>query len=274
MFEHSFTKERSDVVNESLEKVFGKLEPVSKMAPNRFELPITSIRRILGDKFYDMRNGNTDIIRLIVCDNGGFNIKDLKANFKKGNELIQFISMCYQGYIDLNNGTTNFSKDFMQKPNAKLCITSLAGLANYDVSIEDFLAPCSTYDDNHNIMGMKNMLEISQVSAEINKIDEALNQMQSVGNNRAIETLNENRKELTDKMVNLQNEIIDSFFEVLMKFNNTDNVRDIYDVTVIFGNQYVDPEGKQPSIVGNTVICYHDVASKNVTVLKQKFSLQ
>lgn len=273
MFEHSFFKKSSDIVNESVEKVFGKLEPVSKMTPNRFELPITSIRRILGDRFYDLRNSDTDVVRVIISDNGGFNIKDLKMNYEKGNELLQFISMCYQGFIELNGNNVNFSKDFMEKPVAKLCVTSLAGLANYDVSIEDFLSAVSTYDDNHIITGMKNMIEIGQVSEEIRKTDEAIHQMQNVGNDRAIQTLQQNRNDFTEKLVKLQGEIIDSFFEILKKFNNTDNVQDIYDITVIFANKYEDPEGKEPPIVGNTVLCYHDVASRNVTTLKRKFSL-
>ena len=91
IIQHSFFKNASEVAAESIERVFGKLEPVSKMEPNRFELPITSIRRILGDKFYNLKNSETDTVRVIICDNGGFKDKDLKLNFDKGNELLQFV---------------------------------------------------------------------------------------------------------------------------------------------------------------------------------------
>ena len=59
----------------------------------------------------------------------------------------------------------------------------------------------------------------------------------------------------------------------MKKFNNSDNVEDIYDVAMVVSNTFVDPEGKEKPIVGTTIIDYHDVASRNVVALKNKFHL-
>ena len=270
IIQHSFFKNGSDVVKESVERVFGELEPVSKMEPNRFELPITSIRRILGDKFYEAKD--VDTIRVIICDNGGFKDQDLKVNFEKGNELLQYISMLFQGFIDCNGGSEVFSTDFMEKPMARFCITSTKGLAFYDVSL-NFLAPVAKFDDNHVIVGMKNMIEIANITDEVNKVESAIQQMQSMNNTKGIEALAASREQLASKMVQYQSEIIDSFFNILKTYNNTDNVQDIFDVSIIFSNVYRDPEGKEEPLVGTSVISYHDVASRNVVALKNKFHI-
>lgn len=273
MIQHSFIKNASDTVKESVTKAFGKLETVSKMEPNRFEQPLTSIRRILGDRFYESNNMSSDIIRLIIYDNGGFKKPDLKLNYEKGNEMLQFISMLFQGFIELNENSTDFTKEFVTKPCAKLCITSTEGLVSHDVGME-FLYPVSSLDDNQKIVAMKNMLEIAQVSGEIQKADEAIQQMQNIGNNATIDALQKTRIEYTEKLAQYQSEIIDSFFEILEKFNNTDNVEDIFDVSFVFGKKMVDPEGKEKPLVETFCISYHDVASANVEMLKSKFNVK
>ena len=272
IIQHSFFKNASEVAAESIERVFGKLEPVSKMEPNRFELPITSIRRIRGDKFYNLKNSETDTVRVIICDNGGFKDKDLKLNFDKGNELLQFVSIMFQGFIDCNNGSENFTKEFMEKPIAKLCITSDKGLITHDVGLE-FLAPLSKFNDDHIIIGMKNMVEIAQLTQEVNNVENAIDQMKAMNNTKGIEALNDSREQLANKMVQYQSEIIDAFFNMLKTYNNSDNVEDIYDVSIVFGNTYVDPEGKEKPVVGSTICSYHDVASRNVVALKNKFHI-
>ena len=87
MFEHTFYKNSTPVVKESIAKVFGELEPVSKMKPNRFELPITSVRRILGDNFWKMESSD-DILNLIVFEDGSFNVSALEVNLHMLNEFI------------------------------------------------------------------------------------------------------------------------------------------------------------------------------------------
>ncbi len=272
IIQHSFFKNASPIAAESVEKVFGKLEPVSKMEPNRFELPITSIRRILGDKFYNLENGPNDTIRTIICDNGGFKDKELKFNYDKGNELLQFISMLFQGFIDCNHGSEKFTKEFMEKPVAKFCITSNKGLITHDVGLE-FLSPVSKFDDNQVIVGMKNMTEIAQITQEVNDLENNINQMKAMNNAKGVDILVGSRDQLANKMVQYQSEIIDAFFDVLKKFNNSDNVEDIYDVAMVVSNTFVDPEGKEKPIVGTTIIDYHDVASRNVVALKNKFHI-
>lgn len=272
IIQHSFFKDASEIVAESVEKVFGKLEPVSKMNPNRFELPITSIRRILGDKFYNLKNSDNDTIRVVICDNGGFNDQDLKVNFDKGNELLQFISMCFQGFIDCNDGNQEFTKEFMEQPMAKFCITSNKGLVSYDIGL-NFLAPVANFDGDSVIVGMKNMVEIANITNEVNNVEMAIEQMKSMNNAKGVEALVTSREQLAEKMVQYQSEIIDSFFEILKNNNNTDNVSDIFDVSIIFANIYRDPDGVEKPLKATTIISYHDVASRNVVALGNKFHI-
>ena len=272
MIEHSFFKKSSEVVRESTVKAFGELESVSKMNPNRFETPFNSIRRILGDKFYEQNRMVSDTIRLIICDNGGFKKPDLKINYEKGAELLKFISMIFQGFIELNNGSVDFSEKFMNDECVKMCIISTSGLVTHNVSLK-VLAPISVFDDNGHIIGMKNMLEIGNITEELEKNEKAIQQMESMGNESTMKALYDSRNEFAEKLVKLQGETIDSFFEILDKYNNCDNVEDIYNVSFVFSTSVSDPEGKEEPITSTTLLAYHDVASRNVVTLKKKFNV-
>lgn len=273
MFEHAIIKNSNPVVKESLERVFGKLEPVSKMNPNRFEFPLTSIRRILGDKFYDLSNSDTDVLRMLVCDNGGFNLTDVLNNPEKINELMTMISFVFQGFVECNQGQSSFTKEFMETPIAKICVTTNKGLASMDLKMSD-LGSLATYGNDHTIIGLKNFVEVSNLVAEIKKTDEAIQQMANINNGNAVVSLQETRADYHGKLLKLHEEIILNWFEFIAKFSNSDKVEDIYDVTVIFTANFKDDSGGEPVVIsGMTLLNYHDGASRNISLLKGRFSI-
>ena len=169
MIEHIFAKNHSERMSENYERVFGALEPVSKMKPNRYELPLTSIRRILGDKFYEMKDTQDDLIKLAVFDNGGFNIEEFKIDVNKCAELISFISCWFQGFLEANDYNEQFTPEFMERKLAKVAITSDTGVVYREISMND-IKSLSAFNDSGVIIGMKNVREIAKCALSCEKI--------------------------------------------------------------------------------------------------------
>src|SRR5574344_1710539 len=100
MINHAFYKKASPVVKEAAEIYFKRLEPSSKMVIDRFEAPIQTIRRIVGDNFYDLTNSKEDLINLAITDSASFNIESIKNdiasnNFNLMNDISLFVVSIY-----------------------------------------------------------------------------------------------------------------------------------------------------------------------------------
>lgn len=270
MIEHVFAKNSSEKMKEHMIKTFGDLEPISKMKPNRYELPLTSIRRILGDKFYEMKDTSDDLIRLVVYENGGFNIDEMKVNVDKASELVSFISLWYQGFMEANNYSTVFSPEFLDRKVAKVCVTSTKGLKTKEISMND-IKSISIYGDNGVILGMKNVKELSQISLELQKNEQAFKQMQTTGNQQGLQALNTQREEYLDKIAKLQAEIIEDFYKLIVDWSEFE-IDDIYDVSIMFGIN-TPSENKESTISQLYLFTYHDGSAKTVINLKRKFGL-
>ena len=94
MIKHAFYKKASPVIKESTEIYFKGLEPSSKMVIDRFEAPIQTIRRIVGDDFYDLTNSKEDLINLVITDSASFNIESIKNDIASNNfNLMNDISL-------------------------------------------------------------------------------------------------------------------------------------------------------------------------------------
>lgn len=270
MFEHTFYKNATPVVKESIAKVFGELEPVSKMKPNRFELPITSVRRILGDDFWKMETPD-DILNLIVFEDGSFNVSALEVNLHMLNEFVQFLNTIFQTMSDINSGNP-FTKEFMEKPVAKLCLTSTSGgLQSFEVALKDF-SPICTFDNNGVINGMMNMREVAEIAMQIESNNKAIANMRNTGNGQAIEALQKTHAEYIKRYKELQIGVVSKFKEIIKSYVG-DDAENVYDISCIFSAEIENPKNKEETIHATSLIQYHDGGSTNVKRLEEIFKL-
>lgn len=272
MIEHVFAKKHSERMGENYERVFGALEPVSKMKPNRYELPLTSVRRILGDKFYEMKDVQDDLIKLAIFDNGGFNIEEFKIDVNKCAELISFISCWFQGFLEANDYNEQFTPEFMDRKLAKVAVTSDTGVVYREISMND-IKSLSAFNDAGMIIGMKNIREIAQLTQELQKNDEALKSMEQAGNNQGIQALMTQRNEYINKLGSYQIDVIQIWQNLVKEWSGLEDIKNVFDVSVIFGVTVKSPDNSGRTISQMSLFAYHDAASKTVNILKRKFSL-
>jgi hypothetical protein len=271
MTEQMFAKNSSEKMKEHIKKAFSKLEPVSKMRPNPYEYPITTIRRILGDNFYEMKDTSDDLLKLIIFENGGFNIEEHKNNIEKASELISFISMWFQGFLEANSYSQTFTPDFMAKPIAKVCITSPEGLICKEISMND-IKSISLFGDNGVVLGMKNVKEIMEVTTELQKNEQAIHQIQQTGNTEATNTLISQKNEYLKKLSTYQVEIIENFFNLIQEWSGVKDIKSVYDISIMFAAKFTSPDNTS-TIAQTTLYTYHDGGCKTVNYLRNKFNL-
>ena len=116
MIKHAFMKNMTDTVRKSYEKAFQKLEPVSIMRPSKFELPLTSIRRILGDKFYTMKDTSDDVLSLTIYDEGIYSVEDLNLQLKEELNLqISSVQYSMMGLLKVQDIKSLYQKTFVTR---------------------------------------------------------------------------------------------------------------------------------------------------------------
>jgi hypothetical protein len=275
MVKHSFFKKIKPVLAEAQHRTFAGLEPVTRMKPNKFELPITSIRRVMGDKFYDLSNSKDDVIHLCINDNASFCLENIKNNFEQAREMTQTFLTIFQTFSEINGGQSVFSPEFCDQKRVKLTVTtSKAGCKSTLVSMNDmnFMA---MFNANHEICGIKNMQQIAEISQKIYMNDENYKKMQVAGNMKALAEFDAERETLVKTLNDLQLELIEGFYKFIKEYGNVDNVEDIYDVQFLFSNEYSgkDDDGNELTHCESLVISFHDAASLNIVALKNKFRL-
>lgn len=280
MINHAFYKKASPVVKEATGIYFKGLEPSSKMVIDRFEAPIQTIRRIVGDNFYDLTNSKEDLINLSISDTASFNIESIKNdiasnNFNLMNDISLFVVSIYDRFARMY-GNNVIGKDF-EEVKFKVAITSpTKGLICKELSIKDF-APLSTFDDSGNVTGFIGSHEIIELQSELNAADQAAKKLQSTGGaatNAAVETITKKIQDLNDKLISKYIGIIETFFNLIKEWGEVEKTTDIFDATFIFNLIIVDDsskEGERESIVEMDICSLHDIAHKHLAALKTKF---
>lgn len=275
MVKHSFFKNIKPVLAEAQHRVFAGLEPVTRMKPNKFELPITSIRRVMGDKFYDLSNSKDDVIHLFINDNASFNLENIKNNFEQAREMTQTFLTIFQTFTEINGQQPVFSPDFCNEKRVKLTVTSAkSGCKSTLVSMNDmnFMAQ---FNANHEICGIKNMQQIAEISQKIYMNDENYKKMQVAGNMKAMAEFDTEREVLVKTLNDLQMELIEGFYKFVKEYGNLDNIEDVYDVQFLFSNEYSGKgdDGNETTHRETLIISFHDAASLNIVALRNKFRL-
>ena len=280
MINHAFYKKASSVVKEATGIYFKGLEPSSKMVIDRFESPIQTIRRIVGNNFYDLTNSKEDLINLAITDSASFNIESIKNdiasnNFNIMNDISVFVVSIYDRFARMY-GNNIIGKDF-EEVKFKAAITSpTKGLICKELSIKDF-APLSTFDDSGNVTGFIGSNEIIELQAELNAANQAANKLQSTGGtatNAAVETLTKKIQDLNVKLISKYMAIVETFFNLIKEWGEVEKTTDIFNVTFIFNLIIVDDnpnEEERESIVETDICSLHDIAHKHLIALKTKF---
>ena len=279
MIKHAFYKKASPVVKESAEIYFKGLEPSSKMVIDRFEAPIQTIRRIVGDDFYDLTNSKEDLINLVITDSASFNIESIKNdiasnNFNLMNDISLFVVSIFDRFARMY-GNNIIGKEF-EEVKFKVAITSpTKGLICKELSIKDF-APLSTFDDSGNVTGFIGSSEIIELQSELNAADQAAKKLQSTGGtatNAAVETITKKIQDLNEKLISKYMAIIETFFNLIKEWGEVEKTTNIFNVTFIFNLVIVDDssnEGEKESIVEMDICSLHDISHKHLIALKNK----
>ena len=280
MIKHAFYKKASPVVKESAEIYFKGLEPSSKMVIDRFEAPIQTIRRIVGDDFYDLTNSKEDLINLVITDSASFNIESIKNdiasnNFNLMNDISLFVVSIFDRFARMY-GNNIIGKEF-EEVKFKVAITSpTKGLICKELSIKDF-APLSTFDDSGNVTGFIGSNEIIELQSELTAADQAAKKLQNTGGtatNAAVETIAKKIQDLNEKLISKYMAIVETFFNLVKEWGKVEKTSDIFDVTFIFNLVIVDDSsntGDRESIVEMDICSLHDIAHKHLVALKTKF---
>ena len=280
MIKHAFYKKASPVIKESTEIYFKGLEPSSKMVIDRFEAPIQTIRRIVGDDFYDLTNSKEDLINLVITDSASFNIESIKNdiasnNFNLMNDISLFVVSIFDRFARMY-GNNIIGKEF-EEVKFKVAITSpTKGLICKELSIKDF-APLSTFDDSGNVTGFIGSNEIIELQSELTAADQAAKKLQNTGGtatNAAVETIAKKIQDLNEKLISKYMAIVETFFNLVKEWGKVEKTSDIFDVTFIFNLVIVDDSsntGDRESIVEMDICSLHDIAHKHLIALKTKF---
>ena len=280
MIKHAFYKKASTVVKESSEIYFKGLEPSSKIVIDRFEAPIQTIRRIVGDNFYDLTNSKEDLINLVITDSASFNIESIKNdiasnNFNLMNDISLFVVSIFDRFARMY-GNNIIGKEF-EEVKFKVAITSpTKGLICKELSIKDF-APLSTFDDSGNVTGFIGSNEIIELQSELTAADQAAKKLQNTGGtatNAAVETIAKKIQDLNEKLISKYMAIVETFFNLVKEWGKVEKTSDIFDVTFIFNLVIVDDSsntGDRESIVEMDICSLHDIAHKHLIALKTKF---
>lgn len=280
MIKHAFYKKASPVVKESAEIYFKGLEPSSKMVIDRFEAPIQTIRRIVGDDFYDLTNSKEDLINLVITDSASFNIESIKNdiasnNFNLMNDISLFVVSIFDRFARMY-GNNIIGKEF-EEVKFKVAITSpTKGLICKELSIKDF-APLSTFDDSGNVTGFIGSNEIIELQSELTAADQAAKKLQNTGGtatNAAVETIAKKIQDLNEKLISKYMAIVETFFNLVKEWGKVEKTSDIFDVTFIFNLVIVDDSsntGDRESIIEMDICSLHDIAHKHLIALKTKF---
>lgn len=280
MINHAFYKKASSVVKEATGIYFKGLKPSSKMVIDRFEAPIQTIRRIVGDNFHDLTNSKEDLINLSITDTASFNIESIKNdiasnNFNLMNDIALFVVSIYDRFARMY-GNNVIGKDF-EEVKFKVAITSpTKGLICKELSIKDF-ASLSTFDDSGNVTGFIGSHEIIELQSELSAADQAAKKLQSTGGaatNAAVETITKKISDLNEKLISKYMAIVETFFNLIKKWGEVEKTTDIFDATFIFNLIIVDDssnDGEKESIVEMDICSLHDIAHKHLMALKTKF---
>ncbi len=271
MIEHQFTKKISPVMLESTKKAFAKLPPVNKLKLNRFELAINSIRRVLGENFYDMTNSEFDLMKLVIDEQSSFNIEAIEVNQEQMSRIAQMAVYVLQQFAILNNGDTTYTPEFMGTKFMKIAVTTPAGVKENMLSLKDLAKICS-FNESNQVVGIRYIREITECEYAFEENEKNYQTMKKVNNTHAMQKLDEERMQLMQKVVDYNKSIVKNFFDVIKESVGISDIKEVYDVLFIFDEIVHNGDPKAADAIRvQAVFGMHDSAAMNVVSIENKF---
>lgn len=276
LISHVFVKDVTEQQRKVAEKAFENLGEIDKITPNRFELPINTLRRIYGDRFWDLKGTNSkdDVLRVDIESEGSFDINKLTSSIETSLPLLNFLQSIFSNFVSCSPSANipvdpNYAKSFQ----AKVALTSESGCVT-EIATMDTFRECWHYDGSGNIVDLRDTDVIQNLGVKIQKNNEAIQRLQGTAAANSIVDLNKENKECLDQMLVIYKEICQKVLDVFKKLANVEDVKDLYNVSLSFSRELVDETGKVPSIHESSILAYHSADLHDMMVLQNKFGVK
>lgn len=276
LISHVFVKDVTEQQRKVTEKAFENLGEIDKITPNRFELPINTLRRIYGDRFWDLKEigSKDDVLHIDVESEGSFDIDKLTLNVKSSLPLLNFLQSIFSNFVSCSPTANipvdpNYAKTFQ----AKVALTSESGCVT-EIATMDTFRECWRYDGSGNIVDLRDTDVIQNIGMKIQKNNEVIQRLQGTAAANSIVDLNKENKECLDQMLVIYKEVCQKVLDVFKKLANVEDVKDLYNVSLSFSRELVDETGKIPSVHETSILAYHSADLHDVMVLQNKFGIK
>ena len=276
LISHVFVKNVTEQQRKVTEKAFENLGEIDKITPNRFELPINTLRRIYGDRFWDLKGTSSkdDVLRIDVESEGSFDINKLSLNVETSLPLLNFLQSIFVNFVSCSPSANipvdpNYTKSF----HVKVALTSESGCVT-EIATMDTFRECWRYDGSGNIIDLRDTDVIQNLGMKIQKNNEAIQRLQGTAAANSIVDLNKENKECLDQMLVIYKEICQKVLNVFKKLANVEDVKDLYNVSLSFSRELVDETGKIHSEHETSILAYHSADLHDVMVLQNKFGIK
>ena len=276
LISHVFVKDVTEQQRKVAEKAFENLGEIDKITPNRFELPINTLRRIYGDRFWDLKGTNSkdDVLRVDIESEGSFDINKLTSSIETSLPLLNFLQSIFSNFVSCSPSANipvdpNYAKSFQ----AKVALTSESGCVT-EIATMDTFRECWRYDGSGNIVDLRDTDAIQNLGMKIQKNNEAIQRLQGTAASNSIVDLNKENKECLDQMLVIYKEICQKVLDVFKSVANVKDVNEIYNVSLSFSREMVDNTGKIPSIHESSILAYHSADLHDMLVLQNKFGIK
>lgn len=273
--EHTFVKkdvESEEYIVKAFEDIWAV--PVANRPLSKYESPIISASRVLGDKFYAMNEVNSpdDILTVSTEVNGNFNTETLGFNIETSRELMNYLAAIFNQFAFLC-GNFPISKEKAESVKAKLVVLSekLEAPVSVEISPND-LSRFWDYGPEETIVAVKYNDEIMKYVSIMQRNNQSLQKLGNISEtDEAVQKILKENQDLTNKILEIYRGMITDFFGAITRLTNVEP-KDMYNISFLFSRELEDGQGN--TVKKSDLIMYHHYALSLVENLKGKFGLK
>lgn len=272
---HVFYKDEPKGYHEILKQAFSGLKNVEEVKPDFAESPIYTLKRILGNEFYFMKDNNSedDVISINSETEGNFDIDSLCLTVQSPAVILNFIGTVFNSFLSLNGEVFPIEAAKIPELKAKLAVTVEKGVVTEVVTLNDF-KKLWNYNEKGDIIGLANQEQISKYADEMNKNNETLQKLGNVnGSELVFQKLSRDNSEISKKILDIYRGIVTDFFDVIKKISNIEDTMDIIDISFILSRELIDQTKRVENMKETDVIMYHSNRLQKIFNIKSKFGL-
>lgn len=273
--EHTFVKkdvESEEYIVKAFEDIWAT--PVANRPLSKYESPIISASRVLGDKFYAMNEVNSpdDILTVTTEVNGNFNTDTLGFNIETSREFMNYLANIFNQFAFLC-GNFPITKEKADSVKAKLVVLSdkLEAPVSAEIAASD-LARFWDHDGEGNLVAVKYNDEIMKYVSIMQRNNQSIQKLGNVSEtDEAVQKILKENQEYTNKILEIYRGMITDFFGVITRLTNIEP-KDMYNISFLFSRELEDDKGN--TIKKSDLFMYHHYALSLVENLKGKFGLK